>query len=67
MTESQRLPPGGARGFAPRSSAAIRLSNTSMRMMNRWPMRPLLARQFAKAGRIDLPDYAPVGNGCPVA
>jgi hypothetical protein len=38
-----------------------------MRMMNHWPMRPLLARQFAKAGGIDLPDYAPVGNGCPVA
>src|ERR1700760_2094380 len=66
VTESQKLPPGGARGFAPRSPAAIRLSNTSMRMMNRWPMRPLLARQFAKAGRIDLPDYAPVGNGAPV-
>jgi 2-polyprenyl-6-methoxyphenol hydroxylase-like FAD-dependent oxidoreductase len=67
VTESQKLPPGGAQGYAPKSPAAIMLSNTSMRMMNHWPMRPLLARQFAKAGGIDLPDYAPVGNGCPVA
>ena len=26
--------------------------------MTRWPMRPILERQFAKAGDIALPDYA---------
>jgi hypothetical protein len=30
----------------------------SMRSMTRWPMRSLLAAQFAKAGNIALPDYA---------
>jgi hypothetical protein len=30
-----------------------------MRRMSRWPMRNLLARQFAKAADIELPDYAP--------
>jgi hypothetical protein len=28
-----------------------------MRAMTRWPMRPILERQFAKAGDIALPDY----------
>ena len=30
-----------------------------MRWMSRWPMRNLLARQFAKAADIDLTDYTP--------
>ena len=67
VTESQKLPPGGAQGYAPGSQLMISLSNASMRMMNHWPMRPLLARQFAKAGGIDLPDYEPAANGCPVS
>jgi hypothetical protein len=29
-----------------------------MRWMSRWPMRSLLARQFAKAADIRLPGYA---------
>jgi hypothetical protein len=29
----------------------------SMRWMTRWPMRPLIAKQFAKAGNITLPEY----------
>ena len=67
VTESQKLPPGGAHAFAPSSRVMISLSNTSMRMMNHWPVRPLLAKQFAKAGGIDLPDYEPAENGCPVS
>ncbi|GAB3827909.1 FAD-dependent monooxygenase [Dactylosporangium cerinum] len=54
-----QLPPGGMRGYAPRSATMIRLRSLSMRMMLRWPMRQLLAGQFAKAGAIDLPDYTP--------
>jgi 2-polyprenyl-6-methoxyphenol hydroxylase-like FAD-dependent oxidoreductase len=62
VTESQKLPPGGSSGYAPKSQAGIALSNTSMRMINHWPMRPMLARQFAKAGGIDLPDYEIAGT-----
>jgi hypothetical protein len=32
-----------------------------MAAMTRLPMRPMLERQFAKAGDITLPDYAPAG------
>ncbi|GAA3042888.1 hypothetical protein GCM10020229_62590 [Kitasatospora albolonga] len=62
VAKAQQLPPGGAGGFAPNSALAIRLRAMSMRSMNRWPMRQLLAAQFAKAGDIDLPEY-----GLPVA
>jgi hypothetical protein len=44
-------------GFAPSSALAIRLRTASMRSMNRWPMRNLLAAQFTKAGNITLPNY----------
>ncbi|KAA9374401.1 FAD-binding monooxygenase [Microbispora cellulosiformans] len=57
VTEAQKLPPGGAGGFAPSSALAIRLRAASMRSMTRWPMRGILAAQFAKAGNIALPDY----------
>jgi 2-polyprenyl-6-methoxyphenol hydroxylase-like FAD-dependent oxidoreductase len=63
VTESQKLPPGGAAGYAPRSRVAIRLSNASMRTMSHWPMRPLLAKQFSKAAGIDLPGYELVRAG----
>lgn len=53
----QQLPPGGVAGYAPNSAFAIRSRTLSMRMMTRWPMRPLIAKQFAKAEAIDLPDY----------
>jgi 2-polyprenyl-6-methoxyphenol hydroxylase-like FAD-dependent oxidoreductase len=58
VTEAQKLPPGGASGYAPSSALAIRMRAVSMRSMTRWPMRTLLAAQFAKAGNIALPDYA---------
>ena len=58
VTTAQELPPGGVNGYAPRSALAIRLRTASMRAMTRWPMRPILERQFAKAGDIALPDYA---------
>ncbi|WP_405013507.1 FAD-dependent monooxygenase [Kitasatospora sp. NBC_01539] len=57
VRKAQQLPPGGAAGFAPNSALGIRLRAASMRSMNRWPMRPLLAAQFAKAGDIALPGY----------
>ena len=58
VTTAQELPPGGVNGYAPRSALAIRLRTASMRAMTHWPMRPILERQFAKAGDIALPDYA---------
>ncbi|MER7754436.1 FAD-dependent monooxygenase [Kitasatospora sp. NPDC097643] len=58
VTRAQELPPGGMNGYAPNSALMIRLRAASMRMMGRWPMRNILAAQFAKAGDIDLPDYA---------
>jgi len=58
VATAQQLPPGGVNGYAPRSALAIRLRTASMRAMTHWPMRPILERQFAKAGDIALPDYA---------
>jgi 2-polyprenyl-6-methoxyphenol hydroxylase-like FAD-dependent oxidoreductase len=57
VTQCQRLPPGGVAGFAPNTALAISLRAASMRWMGRWPMRSLLAGQFAKAGAFTLPDY----------
>jgi hypothetical protein len=34
----------------------------SMRMMTRWPLKQLIAGQFAKAGDIELPDYETAGT-----
>jgi len=58
VKQAQQLPPGGAASFAPTSALAIRLRAASMRAMSRWPMRNILARQFAKADAITLPTYA---------
>ncbi|WP_328707447.1 FAD-dependent monooxygenase [Streptomyces sp. HF10] len=55
--QAQQLPPGGAAGYAPSGRLGIRLRDLSMRRMTRWPMRNVLAAQFAKAGNIELPDY----------
>ncbi|GAA0948460.1 FAD-dependent monooxygenase [Nonomuraea longicatena] len=57
VSQAQELPPGGVSGFAPSGRLGIRLRNLSMRQMTRWPMRNLLAAQFAKAGDIALPEY----------
>jgi 2-polyprenyl-6-methoxyphenol hydroxylase-like FAD-dependent oxidoreductase len=63
VERSQKLPPGGVSGYAPRSAAYIKARTASMGAMTRWPLRSLMARQFAKAGDIALPAYeqAPVG------
>ncbi|MDG6103045.1 FAD-dependent monooxygenase [Dactylosporangium aurantiacum] len=53
-----QLPPGGIGGYAPQTATMIRLRALSMRMMLHWPMKQVLAGQFAKAGAFDLPDYA---------
>jgi 2-polyprenyl-6-methoxyphenol hydroxylase-like FAD-dependent oxidoreductase len=43
--------------FAPDSAIVIGLRYASMNWMGRWPIRGMLARQFAKAADIELPDY----------
>jgi 2-polyprenyl-6-methoxyphenol hydroxylase-like FAD-dependent oxidoreductase len=54
---AQEFPPGGVGGYAPNSALMIRMRAASMRMMGRWPVRNLVARQFAKAADIELLDY----------
>lgn len=54
---AQQLPPGGAGGYAPNSRLAVFLGRFTYALMNHWPLRPLLASQFAKADGIELPDY----------
>lgn len=43
--------------FAPKPTAHIALRAMSMRGMTRWPMKNLIAGQFAKANDLELPDY----------
>ncbi|MFF4364993.1 FAD-dependent monooxygenase [Streptomyces sp. NPDC001594] len=62
VTRAQELPPGGAAGYAPSRRLGIRLRDLSMRSMTRWPMRAVLGAQFAKAGDIALPRYAPAAG-----
>ncbi len=57
VTEAQKLPPGGVKGYLPQSRLMIAMRNLSMRMMTRWPMRDLIAKQFQKADAITLKDY----------
>ncbi|MFI0819603.1 FAD-dependent monooxygenase [Streptomyces sp. NPDC021098] len=57
VAQAQELPPGGVSGYAPSGRLGILLRDLSMRSMTRWPMRNLLAAQFAKAGAIALPRY----------
>lgn len=57
VERGQRLPPGGAHGYAPDSALAITLRTASMRWMTRWPVRNLFAKQFSKADDITLPGY----------
>ncbi|WP_433295775.1 FAD-dependent monooxygenase [Actinoplanes sp. CA-030573] len=58
VADGTRLPPGGIGGFAPNGRLMIRMRATSMRMMGRWPMKGILAKQFAKSDAITLKDYA---------
>ena len=60
VADAVKLPPGGVNGYAPGSALMIRLRNLSMRMMNRWPLRQMAAKQFGKADRIVLKDYSTV-------
>jgi 2-polyprenyl-6-methoxyphenol hydroxylase-like FAD-dependent oxidoreductase len=57
VATAQQLPPGGVGGYAPDSALMISMRAASMRMMGRWPVRNLVARQFSKAADIELPDY----------
>jgi 2-polyprenyl-6-methoxyphenol hydroxylase-like FAD-dependent oxidoreductase len=55
--QCQKLPPGGVRGFLPRTRLALWLRNQSMRAFATRPMRSLIARQVSKADAITLRDY----------
>lgn len=57
VSDCQRLPPGGVKGMAPESRLMIAMRNLSMRMMTRWPVRALAAKQFSKADAMSLKDY----------
>jgi 2-polyprenyl-6-methoxyphenol hydroxylase-like FAD-dependent oxidoreductase len=57
VKQAQQLPPGGIKGFLPKSQAAIGMRNVSTRMMLRWPLRNLMAKAFQKADAITLKDY----------
>jgi 2-polyprenyl-6-methoxyphenol hydroxylase-like FAD-dependent oxidoreductase len=56
VATAQKLPPGGVGGFAPMRALDIRFRAASMRWMTRWPVEQLVARQFAKADDVDLPE-----------
>ncbi|MBL7254141.1 FAD-dependent monooxygenase [Paractinoplanes lichenicola] len=58
VADGTELPPGGMAAFAPGNRLMIRMRALSMRSMGRWPMKQLLAKQFAKSDAITLPDYA---------
>ncbi|MGW4378719.1 FAD-dependent monooxygenase [Kitasatospora sp. NPDC004531] len=58
--KAQELPPGGVAGYAPNHRAMIALRAASMRWMTRRPFRTLMEAQAAKAGDVELPDYARV-------
>lgn len=57
VRNAQQLPPGGVNGYAPTSATLIRMQMVSMRLATHWPMRPVLEKQFAKAGAMTLPTY----------
>jgi 2-polyprenyl-6-methoxyphenol hydroxylase-like FAD-dependent oxidoreductase len=57
VAQGQQLPPGGVGGFAPMTAFMIGMRSVSTRWMTRWPLRNLLAGQFAKADAIELPSY----------
>lgn len=57
VAEAVKLPPGGIKGFAPNSALMIRLRDLSWRMMTRWPMKQMVAKQFQKSDGIVLKDY----------
>lgn len=54
VAQCQELPPGGVRGALPKRAWGIYLRNLSMRLMNVWPWRAMLAAQFAKPSAITL-------------
>jgi 2-polyprenyl-6-methoxyphenol hydroxylase-like FAD-dependent oxidoreductase len=62
VAQGTELPPGGVRMFAPNGRLLIRMRALSMRMTSHWPMRQLLAKQFAKADAITLKDYPMAGR-----
>ena len=57
VKQCQRLPPGGVRGYLPRTRAALWLRNHSMRAMTSRPMRALAAREMRRADAITLKNY----------
>lgn len=62
VAQAQQLPPGGVRGFAPKSAVAIRLRAWSTGLMMWRPLRRLASGTFQKADAIELPDYPALGE-----
>jgi 2-polyprenyl-6-methoxyphenol hydroxylase-like FAD-dependent oxidoreductase len=59
VTTGQKLPPGGMRGYAPQTRAAITARLVSTRLMVSRPLRPLAKRLFfEKAAAVNLPGYS---------
>jgi 2-polyprenyl-6-methoxyphenol hydroxylase-like FAD-dependent oxidoreductase len=61
VKQGMQLPPGGMNGYAPQGALMLKLRVLSMKMMNHWPMKQMLAKEFSKADKIDLPEYSPAG------
>jgi len=59
------LPPGGLAMFAPKSRLMIALRGLSFRSMSWWPMRSILAKQFAKSANMTLKNYRATGADLP--
>jgi 2-polyprenyl-6-methoxyphenol hydroxylase-like FAD-dependent oxidoreductase len=62
VEQGQELPPGGADGYAPKTTLRIAMGRASMRWSQRWPLRSIMERIFSKADAIDLPDYKIIGS-----
>jgi 2-polyprenyl-6-methoxyphenol hydroxylase-like FAD-dependent oxidoreductase len=51
------LPPGGMKGFAPRSRSAIWLRAKTWNLMSVWPMTAIMRKVAGRADAITLPEY----------
>jgi 2-polyprenyl-6-methoxyphenol hydroxylase-like FAD-dependent oxidoreductase len=59
---AMELPPGGIKGFAPRTKWVIWLRARSWNMMAHWPMAAVMRKVANRADAITLKDYAITGN-----
>jgi 2-polyprenyl-6-methoxyphenol hydroxylase-like FAD-dependent oxidoreductase len=59
---AMELPPGGIKGFAPRTRTMIWLRAKSMNLMNYWPWSAMMRKIASRSDAIALPDYAVEGD-----